>query len=309
MIEAVSELHPMASPWGPSAPTPQEFALFQALVHRETGIFLTDAKQPLLAGRLGKRLRQLGQRSFGSYYRLVSRDSEERTLMLERIFTHETHFFREPRQLEFFRKVALPQLEARVAAGRAPRSVRVWSAGCSTGEEPYSLAMVLLDRFPHGSGWNVAVLATDISQQAVERAREGIWDIEKHQEIPEDYRRRFMLRGSGSQSGRMRVAPSLRDVVRFVIVNLNSPTYPVGERFEFIFCRNVLIYFHQKNRAGVIERLMEHLVPTGQLFLGHAESVTGLTDRVRPVGPMVYAPALDPRPSQPPETPLWLATP
>lgn len=269
----------------------REFAGISDLVRREAGIHLSDVKRALVVGRLSKRLRELGLASFGEYYDLVLADPAERILMLDSICTNETHFFREPRQFEHLERQVFPAWVAAAEAGRRPRRARVWSAACSTGEEPYSLAMALLSSFPPGSGWDVEVLASDLSTKALDRARAALWPIERSREIPAPYLRRFMLRGVGAQEGRMKAGPELQATIRFQRVNLNDTSYPVPRAFDLILCRNVLIYFQPESKLKVVERLLGHLSDDGRLLLGHAESLAGLTDRVRSVGPNVYAPS------------------
>jgi len=272
----------------------KEFALFRDLIQRESGIFLSEAKKALVVGRLGRRLRELGLRSLAAYYRLlVEGDEQERTRMLDCICTNETHFFREPRQFEFLEQRVFPDWAARAAAGR-PRRIRAWSAACSTGEEPYSLAMTLLAHFPPSSGWTLEILASDLSTRALDQARAGLWSVDKAREIPERYLKAFMLRGTGAQEGVMKAGPEIRSLLRFQRVNLNQDRYPVQGPFDLVFCRNVLIYFDVASKARVVHRLLDELAPGGYLFLGHAESLTGLSDRGRSVGPTVYVRAHEP---------------
>lgn len=267
----------------------REFALIRELVHRESGIFLSEAKQALVVGRLGRRLRELGLPSFGAYYHLVADgDADERIRMLDCICTNETQFFREPRQFEYLAHQVCADWTARAAAGQMPRRIRVWSAACSTGEEPYSLAMTLLAHLPPASGWEVEILATDLSTRALERARAGRWPIDKAAQIPQPYLRRFMLRGTGAQAGVLQAGPEISSLLRFQRVNLHRPPYPVQGPFDLILCRNVLIYFDVAAKAQVVDRLLERLHPEGYLFLGHAESLAGLSHRARSVGPTVY---------------------
>ncbi len=265
----------------------RDFALFQALIQREAGIWLSPIKKALLVGRLAKRLRDLGI-SYADYYQRVTEDPSELTTMLDLVSTNETHFFREPRHFEFLRGQLFPRWTAEAAAGRRQRRVRVWSAACSTGEEPYSLAMCLLGAFPPGSGWDLEIVATDLSTRVLERARDAIWPIAKAQEIPPADRKAFMLRGMGSQEGKMRAGPEIRALVRFQRLNLNHETYPVPGTFDLIFCRNVLIYFAAATKVQVVERILGHLAPDGYLFLGHAESLSGMGQRVQVVVPTIY---------------------
>ncbi|HEX9052953.1 MAG TPA: protein-glutamate O-methyltransferase CheR [Anaeromyxobacter sp.] len=266
----------------------EEFARYQALINREAGIWLAPVKKALLVGRLARRLRELGISSYGAYYEQVERDEAERIRMLDAICTNETHFFREPRHFEFLEDRVYPAWRAEADAGRRPRRVRVWSAACSTGEEPYTIAMSLLAAFP--SGWELDVLASDLSTKVLDRASAGIWPIEKAHEIPEPHLRAFMLKGFGEQEGLMKAAPELRAVVRFARVNLVGEALPAGP-FDLVFCRNVLIYFDRASKIRVVDRLVERLDPRGYLFLGHAESLGGFTTRARPVVPTVYGPA------------------
>ncbi|MET0400870.1 MAG: protein-glutamate O-methyltransferase CheR [Cystobacter sp.] len=275
---------------GPLPLTEREFALFQALVEREAGMHLSASKQALLVGRLSRRVRSLGLSSFGAYHQLVTSQGQEseRTRMLDCLCTNETHFFRQPRQFDHLWRNVFPEWSRQAARGRMSRRVRVWSAGCSTGEEPYSLAMTLLSRFPPGSGWELEVLATDLSTWALERARQGLWALDKSAQIPPHLLRAFMLEGVRSQQGWMKAGPALRDVLRFAQVNLNDErSWPEGP-FELIFCRNVLIYFGASSRARALQGLLRRLRPTGYLFLGHAESLTSSAETARCVAPNIY---------------------
>jgi chemotaxis protein methyltransferase CheR len=211
--------------------------------------------------------------------------------MLDCVSTNETHFFREPRQFEFLERQVIPAWKR-----NGPRALRIWSAGCSTGEEPFSLAMLLRHHFAPGSGREIEILGTDISTRALARAEAAVWPIDRADEIPLSYRRAFMMRGTGPQEGRMKAAPEIRELVRFERVNLNDERYPVHGPFHLIFCRNVLIYFQAETKLRVIHRLLDMLTPDGLLFLGHAESLNAVTDRVTTVVPTVYAPA-PPRPA------------
>ena len=262
------------------------FRGFQTLVRRESGINLTDAKKALLVGRLSRRLRELALPSFKDYLHLVEEDESERIRMLDAIATNETHFLREPRQFDFLELEIFPLWEREAAEGTRKRRLRVWSAGCSTGEEPYSLGMLLLSAFPRG--WELDILATDLSTKALDRARAAVWPIEKASEVPPRFLKAFMLRGTGPEEGRMKAGPELRALVRFERMNLAIERYAVGEPFDAIFCRNVLIYFDAEGKRSVIGRLLDHLASDGLFFVGHAESLSGITDRVRGLMPSVY---------------------
>lgn len=266
----------------------REFERFQSLIHREAGIWLAPVKKALLVGRLARRLRELGLASYGDYYERVTADEAERVRMLDAICTNETQFFREPRHFEFLAERIFPAWREDADAGRRPRRARVWSAACSTGEEPYSIAMALLAAFP--SGWDLEVLATDLSTKVLARATAGLWPIEKAKQIPEHYLKAFMLRGYGAQEGLMKAGPELRALVKLDRVNLVGDAWPAPP-FDLVFCRNVLIYFDRATKVRVVERLVDHLAPRGHLFLGHAESLGGFTARARPVVPTIYTSA------------------
>ncbi|MBN2573808.1 MAG: protein-glutamate O-methyltransferase [Deltaproteobacteria bacterium] len=269
----------------------REFSLLRDLIEREAGIHLTSAKKALVVARLGRRLRALGLRSFGAYYDLVSEPggASERVHMLDAISTNETSFFRERKHFELLEDKVLPAWREAAAAGRRSRYVHAWSAGCATGEEPYSLAMVLLRHLPPHAGWHIDILATDLSTRALDKARAGIWPIEKADTIPGEYRRAFMLRGVRAKEGTMKVGPEVRAVVRFAQLNLHADSYPVPRHCDLILCRNVLIYFDQGARARITSRLLGHLQPGGYLFLGHAETLhASCAADMRTVMPTVY---------------------
>jgi chemotaxis protein methyltransferase CheR len=265
-----------------------DFHAFRELIHREAGINLAEHKQALLLARLQPRLRGLGIATFADYYRLVVSDQAERVEMLDRISTNETHFFREPRQFDFLQKEVVPRWREEARRGVRSKSIRIWSAACSTGEEPYSIGMTLLHHFPPSDGWVIEIVATDLSTRVLKRATEGVWRIEKAADIPPAYLKAFMLRGTGPEEGRMKAGPQLRSIVRFFRLNLNDPPYPVPGPFDAIFCRNVLIYFDQAMKARVLTQLLRHLAKDGLLYLGHAESPYGLVPQMKLAGPTVY---------------------
>ena len=265
--------------------TTRDFRRFQALVQGEAGIYLSDQKRALLVGRLAPRLRALELPSFAAYYERVWSDREELVRMIDALCTNETHFFREPKQFAFLEQQVLPAWHAAADAGERAKRVRVWSAGCSTGEEPYSIAMSLAWHLP---GWSVEILASDLSTKVLDRAAAGIWPMERAEEIPPHYRKTFMLRGRGAQEGKMAARPELSATIRFARINLNAESYPAAAgRFDLIFCRNVLIYFDALSKRRVIDRLLDRLDPAGFFFLGHSESLNHV-ERVRAAGPTVY---------------------
>ena len=286
-----------------SIPTPvgirplrdREFTAFQELIYQEAGIYLSKVKQALLVGRLSRRVRELGLDSFAAYYERVvdPRYPEERVELINCICTHETHFFREPRQFEYLENVALPKWRAQAEAGGRAKRVRAWSAGCSSGEEPFSIAMSLLAACPPKAGWTVEVVATDVSTRVLERARAATWPLDRSKHIPDAYLKRFMLRGHGEHEKKMKAGPELRDAVRFEHLNLNDGSYQLAGAFDLVFCRNVLIYFDANSKERVIRNLLDRLSPDGLLFLGHAETLSGFQPEQggapRAVMPTIYS--------------------
>jgi chemotaxis protein methyltransferase CheR len=268
--------------------TESEFRRFQELIYRESGIWLSQAKTALLVGRLAKRLRYHRLQSFKDYYSLVIESPEERVQMLDAISTNETHFFREPRHFELLDTVIFPKWAEDAAHGRRPRRIRVWSAGCSTGQEPYSLAMVLRDYFPADSGWEIEIIATDLSTRTLEIAQRGIWPIATAREIPGAYLKKFMLKGVLEEAGKMKAGAEIRGLVRFFRLNLNDTSYPFQGIFDLVLCRNVLIYFDLQSRTRIIRHLLEYLSPQSYLFVGHAESLHAMSGTLRNVVPTVY---------------------
>jgi len=290
---------PVAAENGIRPLTDVEFAQLGDIIYRNAGIYLAPTKKALLAGRLGRRLRELRMDSFGQYFRHVREGTDplELNRLLEAICTHETHFFREPRQFEYIERQLVPEWERAAAAGLRPRLLRAWSAGCSTGEEPYSVAMSLLGRLRPDRGWRIEILATDLSGRVLDQARAAVWPVAKAEEIPKEYLRSFMLKGARSREGLMKAGPLLRSAVRFERVNLSEDVATVAGTFDLILCRNVLIYFDAASRLRAIRRLMSRLAPEGRLFLGHSETLNGVTSELCSVGPTVYAwPAAGRRP-------------
>jgi chemotaxis protein methyltransferase CheR len=214
--------------------------------------------------------------------------------LLDAVCTNETWFFRNPRHFTFVRDHICPALLTDGDAGRRPRRVSVWSAACSTGEEPFSVAMVLHDALP---GWDVRVLATDLSTRVLERAQAATWPIEKSGDIPAPYLKRYMLRGTGGQHGKMKAGPELRGVVSFRRMNLNDSLWATDteDRFDLVFCRNVLMYFEPSRRERVLRRIVSRLPPRGHIFLGDAESITGF-EGLRMVAPAVHTVVREPAP-------------
>ena len=270
--------------------SPALFQKFQKLIYTETGIWLGNSKTALLCGRLFRRLRALDITSLETYYERVSHPDqyEERTRMIDAITTNETRFFREPRQFEFMVQQVLPRWRAQAEHGSRPRRVRIWSAGCSSGEEPYSVAMLLAKHLPPEQGWDVRLLATDISNRVLEKAQRGIYPITKSAELPADLLHTFMLRGTADRQADMKVKIEIQQMIEFRRLNLNQEsTLPEGP-FDAIFCRNVLIYFDAASKRRVVANLARHLIANGFLFAGHAENLNGMVPQLSSIEPTIH---------------------
>ncbi len=254
-----------------------EFALFQRMIYDTAGINMSPAKKALVGGRLAKRIKHYGLSSYQDYFSLLNdSQAEERQVAVDLLTTNETYFFREPRHFDFLRDRILPDWLS--------GSRRVWSAASSSGEEAYTLAMLLADHAPI-KDWDI--LGTDISTRVLERARAGHYPIERANNIPQQYLKRHCLKGTGSQAGTFMISRALRDRVRFVHGNLKQGFEQIGS-FDVIFLRNVLIYFDLETKRQVVEGLLRRLKPGGYLFVGHSESLNGVTSELSMIIPSVY---------------------
>ena len=270
---------------------PVLFSKFQRLIYNESGIWLGEHKQALLTGRLARRLRLLGLGNMEEYLHLVTQPDQqhERAVMIDCITTNQTHFFREPRHFDFLAQQIFPQWHAATIFGERTKSLRVWSAACSSGEEAYSLAMLLMKHFPPEQGWDIEVLATDICTRVLEKARAALYPIDKANEIPPAFLRNYMLKGRGEQREFMKVSPEVHRIVRFARANLHADSYPVVGFFDLIFCRNVLIYFDQHSKEKVIAGILRHLARAGLLFVGHSEHLGSTVPGLKAIAPTIYA--------------------
>ncbi|GMV56005.1 MAG: chemotaxis protein [Betaproteobacteria bacterium] len=257
----------------------REFRQFQDLLYRLAGISLSPAKKALVCGRLAKRLKHHRLASYGDYLKLLTGGSEPQELQIaiDLLTTNETYFFREPKHFDFLRSHILP-------ARRPGSPFRVWSAACSSGEEPYSIAMLLADCLG-GAPWEI--VASDISTRVLDRAQSGHYAMERAEHIPATYLRAYCLKGIGRQHDTFLVDRSLRDRIRFRQLNLNEPLPTLGE-FELILLRNVMIYFDLDTKRKVVQRLTAVLKSGGHLMIGHSESLNGVCDALQSVAPAIY---------------------
>jgi chemotaxis protein methyltransferase CheR len=270
--------------------SPALFQKFQKLIYAETGIWLGSAKTALLCGRLFRRLRALQMDSLESYYECVSAPEaeEERARMIDAITTNETRFFREPKQFDFLAQKVLPHWQREAESGLRPRRLRIWSAGCSSGEEPYTIAMLVAGHLPAEAGWDARILATDISNRVLEKATKGVYPINRLSELPPDLLHAFMLRGVAERQGEMKVKVEIQQMITFQRLNLDRESDLVEGPFDAIFCRNVLIYFDAASKHRVITNLCGRLSPSGLLFVGHAENLSSMSLPLRCIEPSIY---------------------
>ncbi len=272
--------------------TNEEFRAFHVLVLKEAGIFLSDAKRQLVASRLAKRLRHFGFSTFSQYYHYLETQDpcgEERLQMVNCITTNKTDFFRESHHFDFLRDQVFPELRERALQG-GPRRLRIWSAACSSGEEPYTIALTVREEFPAHCGWDIRILASDIDTDILHRAERGVYTMERLAGMPEPFRRKYFLRGKGKWEGSVRVRPELQELVTFRRINFMDPTWPIHTRFDVIFCRNVIIYFDRETQRRLFERLRRYLHEDGYLMVGHSESLHWLADLFVPLRGTIYRP-------------------
>ncbi|HET9646556.1 MAG TPA: CheR family methyltransferase [Burkholderiaceae bacterium] len=260
--------------------TDAEFSQFQRFIHEAAGIDMSPSKKALVSGRLAKRLQHWGLESYGKYIELLrgGSASDEVQVAVDLLTTNETFFFREPKHFELLHKLAGESRAAR-------QSFRVWSAASSTGEEAYSIAMVLADVLGMTAPWDV--LGSDISTRVLQRAGTGHYPLDRARHIPVPYRKRFCLRGTGPQDGTLLVERTLRQRVKFMQVNLNAPLPHLGQ-FDVVFLRNVMIYFDMQTKRQVVARVLSTLRPGGHFCIGHSESLNDVCDTVALVAPSIY---------------------
>ena len=266
--------------------SPALFGQLRRLIQDRCGIQLADDKLAMVEGRLRRRLRALALPSLGAYCAyLFSPEGGHRELpqLFDVIATHKTDFFREHRHFEYLVTTALPALQATAGA----RAMQFWSAGCASGEEPYTLAMVLSEYAREHPGFRFRVLATDLSNDILERARTAVYSRDEVEPVPPALRARYLLR-SKAGDGRHRVAPELRQLVEFRRLNLMDRDFGIPERMDAIFCRNVLIYFSRSTQRELVARFGHQLRAGGYLFLGHTETLHGMDLPFRAAGPTVH---------------------
>ena len=270
----------------------RDFSRLSDFIHTECGIKMPPAKKVMLQARLQKRLRKLGMSSMSEYCKyLFSPAGVEHELihMIDVVTTNKTDFFREPRHFDYLVQNALPDLVAGEGAGTR-RRLMLWSAGCSTGEEPYTLAMILrdfADKYPKFK-FDFLILATDISTRVLDIAKKAVYESEKIIPVPPEMKKKYLLKGKNARKGLVRIVPQLREAVKFRRINFLEDNYGMRETMDIIFCRNVIIYFDRKTQEKLMNRFARHMSPGGYVFVGHSETLHGLDVPLVPVAPTVY---------------------
>ncbi|RVU06845.1 protein-glutamate O-methyltransferase CheR [Novosphingobium umbonatum] len=266
--------------------SPRNFKQLSAFIYDRTGIRMPPSKQTMLEGRLRRRARALDAETLNEYCAMVLQgevDDSELVHLINAVTTNKTDFFREPRHFDYLRNTLLPAYQA---AGR--RSISAWSAACSIGAEPYTLAMVLDDYAQAHGGPDYAILATDLDTNVLATAIRGIYSEEMLEPVPALLRQRYVMQANDRRRGEGRIVPELRSRIGFAQLNLMDSHYPIGKPVDMIFCRNVLIYFDKPTQQKVVSRLCDNLVSGGYLFLGHSESITGLDLPLTPASNTVF---------------------
>ena len=265
----------------------KDFKRFSEFIYSECGIKLPPTKRTLLEARLQKRLRVLGMDSFNDYSEyLFSPKGMELELinLIDVVTTNTTEFFREPKHFDILTTAVLSHFLAKRQGGEP---LRLWSAGCSTGEEPYTLAMVLSEYARLNMGFRFSILATDISTQVLGRAFKGIYPEDRVRTMGMDMKKKYLLRSKDRKAGLVRIMPELRELVRFERLNFMEE-FSFDKPMHIIFCRNVIIYFDRKTQENLLSRFCDCLAKDGHLFIGHSESITGMNLPVTQVAPTVY---------------------
>jgi chemotaxis protein methyltransferase CheR len=280
---------------------PREFKAFRTLIHERTGIWLRDGKQIMLASRLARRLRHYGMSSFGEYCEYVRKapdDSDEIRELINCVTTNKTSFFRERHHFDFLANTVVPQTRAAAMSGGA-KSIRVWSAASSTGEEAYTIAITLLEALqkprlgqttasPGASSWTLEMVASDIDTRVLETARRAIYNEESLRAVDAQLRKKYFLRGKDDMSGQIKVKPTVTRLVEFKRINLNDSRWPLEGLFDVIFFRNALIYFNQDTQEIFLRKMVRYLKPRGYLFLGNSEHIPWLHDILEPLKQTMY---------------------
>ncbi len=269
--------------------TPAEYQLFRKLVYKKSGINLGDEKMQLLKSRLGRQMRQGGFHAYRAYYDHVVNDQtgSELSALLDAISTNTTHLFREQSHFDFLKKT-IHQWADDPKWCNENTTLRIWSAGCSSGEEPYSIAMVVHDALKTHTNIQPRILATDLSTQMLRKAKLGQFQPHRVGTVPSTLGKRYLRKVDGENESMLQVIPELSRLITFSRFNLMTPTFPFRFGFHMIFCRNVMIYFDRPTQTALVERYAKHLIPGGYLLIGHSESLNSIEHPLTYVEPTIY---------------------
>lgn len=268
----------------------RDFQQLSSLIYEELGIKMPESKSTMLTGRLSKRLRALGMASFAQYCDFLFSPrglQEEMVHLINAVTTNKTDFFREPSHFKYLTEQALPTLQAELHFNLR-RPLRIWSAGCSTGEEPYTLAMVLAEIQEARPAFRYDIIATDISTRVLEVARRAVYPMERIDPIMPIYRKKYLLRGRDRNNPEIRIIKELRNKIRFGRLNFMVDDFALPEMMDIIFCRNVIIYFDKATQEHLMHKFSRYLHHGGYLFLGHSESLHGYETPFVQVAPTIY---------------------
>ncbi|MCI9867212.1 chemotaxis protein CheR [Rhizobium skierniewicense] len=264
----------------------RDFREVSNFIYEYCGIKMPETKRSMLEGRLRKRLRATGYPTFSEYCDYLFRHGgmeAEAVFLIDVVTTNKTDFFREPNHFDYMEQTVLPTL-GRKGVGR----IRAWSSACSTGAEPYTMAMILAEAVEKGTIPDYSILATDLSTEVLQKARSGIYAQDLVDPVPPDLRRKYVMQAKERQRNDVRISPKLRSKVGFARMNLMNPTYDIGEPVHILFCRNVLIYFDKKTQIHVLTQLCKCIAPGGYLFIGHSETLTGTNLPVKQVANTIF---------------------
>ena len=261
------------------------FERIRQFVSEHTGIVLTEKKKDMVYGRLSKRIRKGGFGSFDAFLHELDTDNEEeKDFMINAITTNLTAFFRENHHFEHLAKVVIPEL---LEKNKYNKKIRIWSAGCSTGEEPYSIAITLKENIPDFDKWDIKILATDLDANVVAHGKAGTYREERITGLPDDVIKRWFTSGVGEDGDMVQVDPALQEIITFKRLNLLHE-WPITGPFDFMFCRNVVIYFDKETQRVLFDRYADLLGPKAHLFIGHSETLFKVSTRFESLGQTIY---------------------
>ena len=265
--------------------TMKDFNFLRGFSNSKTGIVVADDKFDMFYSRLARRVRILKLKNFAEYCDYVKKhgDKGENTELVNAVTTNLTSFFREKHHFDFLRDTAIPD---RMTLNRASKKIDIWSAGCSTGEEPYSIAMTLNEMKSQLIGWDAHISATDIDSNVVATASTGVYAMDRVKDLPQSQLKKWFKKGTGGQAGKVRVSPDLQKDIEFGLLNLMQNWKKESQ--DIIFCRNVIIYFDKETKHKLVNRFADTLKPGGYLFIGHSETLQHLGDRLELIGNTVY---------------------